>query len=147
MVATVSPVAGGEAAGHEATAQESTTSTTTTATQGEDSTAGESGVQRAPALPGAPAISPGDRVYTADQSSNTVTVIDPSANDNEGEVLGTISLGQPRLDGVLGPVDRNQVNTHGLAETAVPIVIKRPGREQLPRANRAAHEETRPSIL
>lgn len=33
---------------------------------------------------------------------------------NDGEVLGTISLGQPRLDGVLGPVDRNQVNTHGL---------------------------------
>lgn len=86
----------------------------TTATQGEDSTAGESGVQQAPALPGAQAISSSDRVYTADQSSNTVTVIDPSANDNEGEVLGTISLGQPRLDGVLGPVDRNQVNVHGL---------------------------------
>jgi len=114
MVATVSAVAGGEAAGHEATAQESTTSMTTTAMQGEDSTAGEPRVQQAPALPGAQAISSSDRVYTADQSSNTVTVIDPSANDNEGEVLGTISLGQPRLDGVLDPVDRNQVNTHGL---------------------------------
>src|SRR5919205_2740660 len=78
------------------------------------STTEESGIHQAPALPGAQAISSGDRVYTADQSSNTVTVIDPSANDNEGEVLGTIPLGQPRLDGVLGPVDRNQVNTHGL---------------------------------
>jgi YVTN family beta-propeller protein len=114
MVALVPAVAVGEAAGHEATAQEGTTSMTTTATQGEDSTTGESGVRQAPALPGAQAISSGDRVYTADQSSNTVTVIDPSANDNEGEVLGTIPLGQPRLDGVLGPVDRNQVNTHGL---------------------------------
>ncbi|MDQ3891993.1 MAG: hypothetical protein M3274_03730, partial [Actinomycetota bacterium] len=58
----------------------------TTATQGEDSTTGESGVRQAPALPGAQAISSGDRVYTADQSSNTVTVIDPSANDYKGEV-------------------------------------------------------------
>src|SRR5919202_696444 len=78
------------------------------------STTEESGIHQAPALPGAQAISSSDRVYTADQSSNTVSVIDPSADDNKGEVLGTISLGQPRLDGVLGPVDRNQVNVHGL---------------------------------
>jgi len=117
LVVMVSMVAvyAGEAAGHEeiAMAQEST-APTTAAAQGEDDTAGEGSVQQAPALPGAQAISSGDRVYTADQSSNTVTVIDPSANDGEGEVLGTISLGQPRLDGVLGPVDRNQVNVHGL---------------------------------
>lgn len=46
-----------------------------------------------PALPGAQAISPEDRIYTGDQSSNTVTVIAPSTN----EVLGTNSLGDPRL--------------------------------------------------
>lgn len=68
------------------------------------------GVTQAPALPGAQAISARDRVYTADQSSNTVSVINPATN----EVLGTISLGEARLDGVLGPVDDNQVNVHGL---------------------------------
>ncbi|MBV6622541.1 MAG: beta-propeller fold lactonase family protein [Rivularia sp. (in: Bacteria)] len=55
-------------------------------------------------------ITSSDRVYTADQSSNTVSVINPATN----QVLGTIPLGEPRLDGVLGPVDRNQVNVHGL---------------------------------
>lgn len=67
-------------------------------------------VQQAPALPGAQPISPDDRVYTADQSSNTVTVINPATN----EVLGTLPLGQQRVDGVLGPVDHDQVNVHGL---------------------------------
>jgi DNA-binding beta-propeller fold protein YncE len=84
LMATVSAAMGDEAAGHEDTEQEST-SLTTAATQGEDSTTGESGVQQAPALPGAQAISPGDRVYTADQSSNTVTVIDPSANGGQSQ--------------------------------------------------------------
>ena len=66
---------------------------------------------QAPALPGAGApISSGDRVYTADQSSNTVTVINPATH----RVLGTIALGQPRVDGVLGPSDDDQVNVHGL---------------------------------
>jgi YVTN family beta-propeller protein len=69
-----------------------------------------SSVAQAPALPGAQAISSQDRVYTADQSSNTVSVIDPKA----GRVLGTIALGQDRLDQVLGPVDQSQVNVHGL---------------------------------
>lgn len=67
-------------------------------------------VVQAPALPGARPISSRDRVYTADQSSNTVSVIDPARN----EVLGTIRLGQDRLDQVLGPVDQTQVNVHGL---------------------------------
>lgn len=67
-------------------------------------------VVQAPALPGAQPISSRDRVYTADQSSNTVTVIDPKAN----KVLGTLALGQDRLDQVLGPVDQTQVNVHGL---------------------------------
>lgn len=66
---------------------------------------------QAPALPGQGApISSGDRVYTADQSSNTVSVIDPATN----EVLGTIALGEARVDGVLGPFDEDQVNVHGL---------------------------------
>lgn len=49
-------------------------------------------------------------MYTADQTSNSVSVIDPSSNT----VLGTIALGQPRVNGVLGPVDHDQVNVHGL---------------------------------
>ncbi len=66
---------------------------------------------QAPALAGVGApISSNDRVYTADQSSNTITVIDPAAN----RVLGTIALGQGRVDGVLGPIDDDQVNVHGL---------------------------------
>ena len=68
-------------------------------------------VVQAPALPGkGTPISSNDRVYTADQTSNTVTVIDPSTQT----VLGTIALGQPRVNGVLGPVDEDQVNVHGL---------------------------------
>ena len=69
-------------------------------------------IVQAPALLSAHAqpISSRDRVYTADQTSNTVSVIDPSTN----RVLGTKALGQPRLDQVLGPLDRSQVNVHGL---------------------------------
>ncbi len=67
-------------------------------------------VVQAPALPGAQAISARDRVYTADQASNTVSVIDPK----NLKVLGTIRLGQSRLDQILGPLDRSQVNVHGL---------------------------------
>jgi len=67
-------------------------------------------VVQAPAAGGAQPISARDRVYTADQSSNTVSVINPKTN----EVLGTIALGQDRLDQVLGPVDQSQVNVHGL---------------------------------
>lgn len=66
---------------------------------------------QAQALPGAGApISSGDRVYTADQTSNTVTVINPATN----QVLGTIALGEARVDGVFGPFDEDQVNAHGL---------------------------------
>jgi YVTN family beta-propeller protein len=67
-------------------------------------------VVQAPALPGAQAISSRDRVYTADQSSNTVTVINPKTN----QVLGTIRLGQDRLGTVLGPTDTSEVGVHGL---------------------------------
>src|ERR1700761_7817489 len=50
-------------------------------------------VVQAPALPGAQPISSRDRVYTADQASNTVTAINPETN----QVLGTIRLGQHGL--------------------------------------------------
>jgi len=65
---------------------------------------------QAPALPGAQPITSRDRVYTADQTSNTVTVIDPAT----GKVLGTIPLGAQRLGGVLGPQYLQDVNVHGL---------------------------------
>ena len=58
---------------------------------------------------GAP-ISSSDRIYTGDQSSNTVTVINPSTN----EVLGTIALGDSRLTDVIGPQYIKAVNSHGL---------------------------------
>jgi len=50
-----------------------------------------------------------DRVYTADQNSNTVSVIDPSSN----QLLGQIRLGNPRPD-ILSPLYRGEVNVHGL---------------------------------
>jgi YVTN family beta-propeller protein len=52
-------------------------------------------------------------VYTADQDSNTVTVINPKTNT----VLGTIALGKPRMDtdaDVLGAMYDGQIDVHGL---------------------------------
>jgi YVTN family beta-propeller protein len=64
-----------------------------------------------PALPGAGcASSPADRIYTGDQSSNTVTVIAPF----RGVVLGTLALGDARLADALGPQNAKPVNAHGL---------------------------------
>ncbi|KAB2570447.1 Nitrous oxide reductase [Lasiodiplodia theobromae] len=66
---------------------------------------------QAPATPGSGApISSRDRIYTGDQSSNTITVIDPSTLS----VLGTISLGSQRLSDVIGPQYIRGVNSHGL---------------------------------
>ncbi|KAE8445518.1 hypothetical protein EG329_013281 [Mollisiaceae sp. DMI_Dod_QoI] len=67
-------------------------------------------ISQAPALPGAQRISSEDRIYTGDQTSNTVTVIKPLTN----EVLGTISLGDPRLTDQLNPQYLQAVNSHGL---------------------------------
>lgn len=50
-----------------------------------------------------------DRVYTANQVSNTISVIDPSTN----KLLGEIKLGKPYPD-VLSPLYRGQVLVHGL---------------------------------
>src|SRR5262245_45466653 len=54
-------------------------------------------------------ISSRDRVYAADQTSNTVSVIDPSSN----KLLGVIRLGDP-LPGALSPLYRGQLLVHGL---------------------------------
>lgn len=50
-----------------------------------------------------------DRVYTADQNTNTVSVINPAANT----LLGEIKLGNPRPD-VLSPLYKGEINVHGL---------------------------------
>ncbi|HEX8882431.1 MAG TPA: YncE family protein [Candidatus Acidoferrum sp.] len=65
--------------------------------------------QQAPwARPDIP-ISSRDRVYTADQTSNTVSVIDPSTN----RMLGVIKLGDP-VPGSLSPLYKGQLLVHGL---------------------------------
>src|SRR6202035_1684843 len=65
--------------------------------------------QQAPwARPNVP-LSSHDRVYTADQTSNTVSVIDPSEN----KLLGVIRLGDP-VPGALSPLYKGQLLVHGL---------------------------------
>ena len=54
-------------------------------------------------------ISSHDRVYVANQTSNTVSVIDPSTN----QLLGVIRLGDP-VPGALAPLYRGQLLVHGL---------------------------------
>jgi YVTN family beta-propeller protein len=54
-------------------------------------------------------ISNADRVYAADQTSNTVSVIDPYNN----QLLGVIRLGNP-VPGALSPLYRGQLLVHGL---------------------------------
>jgi DNA-binding beta-propeller fold protein YncE len=54
-------------------------------------------------------VSHRDRVYTAEQFSNTVTVTDPADN----RVLGVIRLGDPQ-PGNLSPLYRGQVLVHGM---------------------------------
>ncbi len=52
---------------------------------------------------------PGDRVYTADQFSNTVSVVDPTA----GKLLGVIRLGDTQPT-TFSPLYKGQVLVHGL---------------------------------
>src|SRR6187397_1874118 len=54
-------------------------------------------------------ISSHDRVYTADQTSNTVSVIDLAEN----KLLGVIRLGDP-VPGALSPLYNGQFLVHGL---------------------------------
>src|ERR1700688_2354399 len=55
------------------------------------------------------AVSSHDRVYAANQTSNTVSVIDPSSN----KLLGVIRLGDP-VPGALSPLYRGQLLVHGM---------------------------------
>jgi YVTN family beta-propeller protein len=55
------------------------------------------------------AVSGRDRVYAADQTSNTVSVIDPAEN----KLLGVIKLGDP-IPGALSPLYKGQLLVHGL---------------------------------
>ena len=66
---------------------------------------------QAPGAASAPdvAISNRDRVYTADQFSNTVSVIDPVDN----KLLGVIRLGDP-APGNLSPLYKGQLLVHGM---------------------------------
>jgi len=54
-------------------------------------------------------VSAHDRVYAADQTSNTVSVIDPSTN----ALLGVIRLGDP-VPSALSPLYRGELLVHGL---------------------------------
>src|SRR5246500_3584199 len=54
-------------------------------------------------------ISSRDRVYAADQTSNTVSVIDPAEN----KLLGVIKLGDP-VPGALSPLYKGQLLVYGL---------------------------------
>lgn len=54
-------------------------------------------------------VSTRDRVYAADQTSNTVSVIDPSSN----KLLGVIRLGDP-VPGALSPLYKGELLVHGL---------------------------------
>jgi YVTN family beta-propeller protein len=54
-------------------------------------------------------VSSGDRVYVAEQTSGTVSVIEPSSN----RLLGVIRLGDP-VPGALSPLYRGQLLVHGL---------------------------------
>lgn len=54
-------------------------------------------------------VSSRDRVYTADQFSNTVSVVDPAGN----RLLGVICLGEPQPQN-FSPLYRGQVLVHGM---------------------------------
>jgi len=57
-------------------------------------------------------VSSHDRVYAADQTSNTVSVIDPANN----KLLGVIRLGDP-VPGALSPLYKGQLLVHGLGHS------------------------------
>ena len=60
-------------------------------------------------LLGQTAVTSHDRVYTGDQTSNTVSVVDPATQ----KLAGVIALGAPRSE-VLSPIYRGEGNVHGL---------------------------------
>jgi YVTN family beta-propeller protein len=66
-------------------------------------TAGWAAAQQAPFAQHDVSISSHDRVYSADQTSNTVSVIDPATN----RFLGVIRLGDP-VPAALSPLYRGR---------------------------------------
>src|SRR5262245_6067100 len=72
-------------------------------------TAGLAAAQQAPFATQDMPISSHDRVYSADQTSNTVSVIDPANN----QFLGVIRLGNP-VPASLGALYRGELLVHGL---------------------------------
>ena len=72
-------------------------------------TAGWVAAQQAPFATQEVPISSQDRVYSADQTSNTVSVIDPASN----RLLGVIRLGDP-VPASLSPLYRGALMVHGL---------------------------------
>src|SRR5262249_34037966 len=66
-------------------------------------------IRQAPWARASGAISSRDRVYAANQTSNTVSVIDPSSNT----LLGVIRLGDP-APGSLSALYRGELLVHGL---------------------------------
>src|SRR5437870_1427407 len=75
------------------------------------------GAASAPDIP----VSHHDRVYAAEQFSNTVSVTDPADN----KLLGVIRLGDPQ-PGNLSPLYRGQVLVHGMGfsfdHKTIPVV-------------------------
>jgi len=79
------------------------------ALQHETRLSGSQNAQKPGEVSAALPVSSHDRVYTADQTSNTVSVIDPATNT----LLGVIRLGDP-VPGALSPLYRGQLLVHGL---------------------------------
>ncbi len=73
--------------------------------------AGAAGASQVPGAASAPdiPISSRDRVYLSDQSSNTVSVVDPASE----KLLGVIRLGDP-TPGNLSPLYKGQLLVHGM---------------------------------
>ena len=76
--------------------------------------AGEPGQAPAAAADPDVPVSHRDRVYAAEQFSNTVSVTDPADN----KLLGVIRLGDPQ-PGNLSPLYRGQVLVHGMGFTGL----------------------------
>jgi YVTN family beta-propeller protein len=72
-------------------------------------TAGWAAAQQVPFAKQDVSISSHDRVYSADQTSNTVSVIDPATN----RLLGVVRLGDP-VPASLSPLYRGALMVHGL---------------------------------
>ncbi len=70
---------------------------------------GASSAQQAPWAKADTPVSSRDRIYAAEQFSNTVSVVDPSTN----KLLGVIKLGDPQPMN-MSPLYRGQVLVHGL---------------------------------